>query len=72
MTAADYEFINFVAKYGKSYGTTAEFAFRATQFKDNLAKIEECNAVEITQTCGVNPFSDYTPDEWKKKRGYKA
>jgi len=44
MTAADYEFINFVAKHGKSYGTTAEFAFRAAQFKDTLAKIEECNA----------------------------
>merc|ERR1711937_66600 len=72
MTAADYEFINFVAKHGKSYGTTAEFAFRAAQFKDTLAKIDECNANETTQTCGVNQFSDYTPEEWKRMNGYKA
>jgi cathepsin L len=71
MTAADYEFINFVAKHGKSYGTTAEFAFRAAQFKDTLAKINECNTNETTQTCGVNYMSDYTPEEWKKMNGYK-
>jgi len=71
MTAADYEFINFVAQHGKSYGTTAEFAFRAAQFKDTLAKINECNAVETTQTCGVNFLSDRTPEEIKKMNGYK-
>jgi len=72
MTAADYEFINFVAKHGKSYGTTAEFAFRSAQFKDTLAKIEECNRTETTQTCGVNFLSDYTPEEMKRMNGYKA
>jgi xylem cysteine proteinase len=72
MTAADYEFINFVAKHGKSYGTTAEFAFRAAQFKETLAKIEECNQTETTQTCGVNYLSDYTPEEMKRMNGYKA
>merc|ERR1712070_805283 len=39
---------------------------------DTLAKIEECNAVETTQTCGVNAMSDYTPEEWKRMNGYKA
>ena len=29
MTPEDYEFIDFVSKYGKSYGTKAEFEFRA-------------------------------------------
>merc|ERR1712086_95493 len=58
--------------HGKSYGTTAEFAFRAAQFKDTLAKIEECNAIETTQTCGVNFLSDYTPEEMKRVNGYKA
>merc|ERR1712100_583479 len=72
MTPADYEFIKFVAEHGKSYGTTAEFAFRAAQFKDTLSKIEECNANETTQTCGVNYMSDYTPEEWERMNGYKA
>jgi hypothetical protein len=29
LTAEDYEFIRFVAKYGQSYGTKAEFEFRS-------------------------------------------
>merc|ERR1711871_1482389 len=72
MTAADYEFIKFVAEHGKSYGTTAEFAFRAAQFKQSLAEIEECNATETTSTCGVNFLSDWTPEEKKRLNGYNA
>jgi C1A family cysteine protease len=72
MTAADYEFINYVAKHGKSYGTTAEFQFRAAQFKQTLSAVEECNATETTQTCGINYMADYTPEEWKRMNGYKA
>jgi len=72
MTSADYEFINFVATHGKSYGTHAEYDFRAAQFKDTLSKINECNAEETTQTCGVNFMSDYTHDEKKRMNGYKA
>merc|ERR1712070_1195894 len=71
MTAEDYEFINFVAAHGKSYGSTAEFQFRSAQFKDTLAKVNECNANETTQTCGINYMADYTPEEWKKMNGYK-
>jgi C1A family cysteine protease len=72
LTAADYEFIKFVAEHGKSYGTSAEFAFRAAQFKDTLAKIDECNANQTTSTCGVNFLADYTAEEMKKLNGYKA
>lgn len=72
MTAADYEFIKFVAEHGKSYGTTAEFAFRAAQFKQSLAEIEECNATETTSTCGVNFLADMTKEEKKRLNGYKA
>merc|ERR1712127_32825 len=38
--AEDYEFIKYVAEYGKSYGTKAEFAFRQAQFAQTLAKHE--------------------------------
>jgi len=72
LTAADYEFIKFVAEHGKSYGTSAEFAFRAAQFKETLAKIDECNANQTTSTCGVNFLADYTAEEMKKLNGYKA
>jgi cathepsin L len=72
MTAADYEFIKYVAKHGKSYGTRQEYNFRAAQFKETLAAIDVCNAEETTQTCGVNYMADYTKEEMKKMNGYKA
>jgi hypothetical protein len=33
MDAEDFEFIRWVAKFGKSYGTKEEYAFRLQQFK---------------------------------------
>ena len=72
MTAQDYEFIRYVAKYGKSFGTTAEFEFRSAQFKQNLANIEEYNTSQNTATVGVNQFTDRTPEEMKRMNGYKA
>jgi hypothetical protein len=44
LTAEDHEFIRFVAKYNKSYGTVAEFEFRSAQFKESLVKIAEHNS----------------------------
>ena len=72
MTAADYEFIKYVAKHGKSYGTRQEYNFRAAQFKETLTAIDVCNAEETTQTCGVNYMADYTKEEMKRMNGYKA
>ena len=70
MTVADYEFINFVSKEGRSYGTTAEFKFRSQVFKNKLAEIEEYNASQNTSTVGVNQFTDRTYEEMKKMNGY--
>ncbi len=44
LTSEDHEFIRFVAKYNKSYGTVAEFEFRSAQFKESLVKIAEHNS----------------------------
>jgi cathepsin L len=72
LTAEDYEFINYVAKYGKSYGTRAEFEFRSAQFKESLAKISEHNSENGTSTVGINQFSDATKSEMSRMNGYKA
>jgi C1A family cysteine protease len=72
MTAEDHEFIRYVAEYGKSYGTKAEFEFRSAQFKDTLRKIEEFNSQNGTSRVGINQFSDKTKDEMSKRLGYKA
>jgi len=65
------EFIRYVAEYGKSYGTRAEFEFRQAQFKQTLAKIAEHNSENGTSTVGINQFSDKTEAEMKKMLGYK-
>jgi C1A family cysteine protease len=33
LEAADYKFMDYVSKFGKSYGTRAEFEFRSNIFK---------------------------------------
>ena len=73
MTAEDHEFIRYVAEYGKSYGTKAEFEFRSAQFKQNLVQIAEHNSQNgQTSTVGINQFTDKTPSEMKRMNGYRA
>ena len=69
-TKADYEFIRFVAKYWKSYGTKAEFEFRYAQFKKTLAAINAHQA-DPTSKAGINKFDGYTDAEWKKMMVYR-
>ncbi len=72
LSAHDHEFIKFVAKYGKTYGTRAEFEFRSAQFKKVLAGIEDHNAQNGTSTVGLNQFADLTEAEWKRMLGYRS
>jgi len=71
MTDMEFKFINYVAKFGKSYATTEEYAFRLEQFAKVDQFIQETNAVEQNFTVGHNIFSDYTHAEYKKLLGYK-
>jgi len=71
LTAEDHEFIKYVAKYGKSYGTKAEFEFRSAQFKESLQKVEEHNSQNGSSTVGINEFSDKTKQEMSRMLGYK-
>lgn len=69
--AQDIDFINFVAKHGKSYKSLEEYAKRAELFKNTVHFINEHNAVERTYKLGVNLFSDWTDAEYSKLLGYK-
>jgi len=71
LTAEDHEFIRYVAEYGKSYGTKAEFEFRAAEFKKKLAKIQEHNSQNGSHTVGLNQFADFTEAEMKRLNGYR-
>ena len=67
ISGADMEFIRYVAKFGKSYGTKEEFALRADIFKKNYARIlEENQNKENTFTVELNKFADWTPAEFKR------
>ena len=73
LTVEDMEFLKYVAKYGKSYGTKEEFEFRADQFKKNFASLlEENSRNENTFTVGINKFADWTPAEYKRILSYKS
>ena len=71
LTSEDHEFIRFVAKHNKMYGTRAEFEFRAAQFKKVLAEVNAHNEKnDETHTLAINEFADLTEGEWAKMRGY--
>jgi len=64
--------MKYVTEWGKSYGTKAEFKFRLDQFKNTMAKIAEHQSNSAHgSTVGVNQFSDWTHEEYKKLLGYK-
>ena len=72
MTAGDYQFIDFVSQYGRSFATVAEFEFRSAVFQEKIAQIEEHNRSGLhTHTLGINEFTDRTDAEMKKMLGYK-
>ena len=65
----DAEFINFIAKYGKTYASKSEHQRRAQIFAQNLQYINEHNAkADKTYTLAVNKFADMLEEEFKKKR----
>ena len=67
----DATFSNFVAKFGKRYGTKEEFQFRKEQYLTNLAKSKALIDETSTFTVGETKFSDWTAEEFKSILGYK-
>ena len=72
ITSAEQQFMHFVAEYGKTYGTKAEYQFRLNEFTQKLIEIEEHNSRNgETSTMGINMFMDYTKEEMKRMNGAK-
>jgi len=69
MDAMDYKFINFVAKHGKSYATSEEYAARKALFAKIDGEIEHFNATETSSRHGHNFMSDYTELERSRMSG---
>ena len=71
MTDAEFQFINYVAKFGKSYATVEEYNARLAIFVQKNAEINRINAEQSSFKLGLNKFTDYTDAEYKKLLGYK-
>jgi C1A family cysteine protease len=72
LSADEMEFLKFVSKYGKMYGTKEEFEMRSQQFINTLAKISEENSKnDNTFRVELNKFADWTPEEFKRILSYK-
>jgi len=63
MDPIEQDFIQYVAKYRKNYGTKEEYNFRLQMYRDNVEKLIQFEAEnsDSTSTVGVNLFSDMTP-----------
>ena len=66
----EYEFMSYLTKWNKSYGTRDEFEFRLAQFLESDSSIKALNAEEDrTSVHGHNKFSDWTQAEYKRLLG---
>lgn len=72
LSEIDYLYMDYVTRFGKSYGTRTEFEFRKQIFEKTHKTIEEWNSQkEATHELGHNAFSDMTADERKHKLGFR-
>jgi len=69
MSNLEFNFINFVAKHGKNYGTVEEYQFRMELFAERDAEINRLNSIQSDSVHGHNKFSDFAPHEMKKMMG---
>jgi len=68
-------FNDYIAQFGKMYGTKAEYKFRLAVFSENMQKIGEHNSEngdDDDHRLGINHMADWTSSEYKRLLGYKA
>jgi len=72
MTDGEREFINFISKYHRSYGTKEEYNYRLNIFEQNYNSVQQHNAQnDATYTLGINGLADLSDYEYKQLLGYK-
>jgi C1A family cysteine protease len=67
----DFDFVNYIAKHGKSYADVQEYALRFERFRAIDAEIKKFIATETTSTHGHNFLSDWTAEEKTRLLGLK-
>lgn len=64
-------FIDYVAKFNKSYESVEDFEHRLEQFRQTHAFIQETNKTS-SHVAGHNKFSDWTEEEFKAIQGLRS
>lgn len=70
-SSKDADFLGYLARFGKSYGTVEEYLFRMELFLKANAQILAHNATPSTYVLGHNKYSDWTDYEFKRLLGHK-
>jgi cathepsin L len=68
-TEAEREFINFIAKHHKNYGTKEEYEFRLQQFAQTYADVMSHDSQATGYSKGITEFADFTETEFKNMKG---
>jgi hypothetical protein len=73
MSAEEREFISFITKHHRSYGTKEEYQYRLSLFAQNYKKVAAHNAhlaVVKGYTMAINKFADMSDYEFKANLGF--
>lgn len=68
----EYTFEDYIVEFGKNYEAgSEEFIFRKSIFEEKLADIKKHNKdSKRSYKKGVNQFTDQTPEEFSRKKGF--
>ena len=70
ITAHDFDYLSYMAKYNKVVGDVEEFAMRVQNFRHTHAFIQEHNNSNASWVAGHNQFSDWSHAEYKSMLGH--
>ena len=66
------EYLQYISKHGKSYGTKEEYQLRLEVFRKNFAAIQQHNSQNADDAeMGLNHMADWTQHEYKQLLGFK-
>jgi len=72
LSEVEFEFMNYIAQFGKTYANIAEYEMRLAEFTKKHEFIQEHNAGDHQYTAGHNKMSDWTDEEYKAILTYKS
>ena len=69
----DKDFVDYMTKHGKSYGTKEEYEMRQAIFQEKKAYVEMYNSQNSDGSkVALNHMADWTQEEYQKILGYKG